>query len=292
MKFIIKGILLVISVAIFLLDGSYGDCLADTTKGSDKNKLTLGANVRFRYEILDDFNLKYYGENSKQGKSDDGFLLGRFRLGMDYRPAKNIHIAVWGQYADVWDQGFKDNDFYNSTFGQEHNPYKDSWELYNTYIEVKQILNQPLSIKAGRQIIAYGDKRIFGPGQWGNSGKWIWDAVKLSYKLGEGFIDAYYGRTMLHEPYQFSLDHAHGFESYGLYSRFKLPENFQSIAVEPFFLTKDNDRNTYKGEDGKKGDFNSYYLGCRIFKMNLNGVDSDLTFVKQEGDLANDDIDA
>jgi len=76
-----------------------------------------------------------------------------------------------------------------------------------------------------------------------------------------------------------------------LYSRFKLPNSFQSIAVEPFFLTKGNDRNTYTGEDGKKGDLDLYFLGCRIFKMNLNGFDADLTFVKQKGDLAHDNID-
>ncbi|MBW2100403.1 MAG: alginate export family protein, partial [Deltaproteobacteria bacterium] len=238
------------------------------------------------------FNLKYYGDQPAKGEGTDGFLLGRLRLGMDYRPTENIHVAVWGQHADVWDLGFKESDFYNSTCDQEHNPYKDHRELYNTYLEVRQILDQPLSMKAGRQIISYGNKRIFGPGQWGNSGKWIWDAVKLSYKFGDGFVDAYYGRTMLHDPEQFSLNHAHGFESYGLYSRFKLPQGLLGIAAEPFFFTRENDRDRYKCEDGQWGNFDSYYLGCRIFKMNLNGFDSDLTFVKQEGDFANDDIDA
>ena len=292
MKFQSKRVLILIAVAVLLFTGNNNNCMAETTGKTDENKLVFGADIRFRYEVMDDFNLKYYGEKPKQGKSDDSFLLGRFRLGLDYRPTEKIHMALWGQHAQVWDIGFKESDFYNSNFDQENNPYKDHWELYNTYLEVRQILDQPLSIKAGRQIIAYGDKRVFGPGQWGNSGKWIWDAVKLSYKLGGGFVDAYYGRTMLHDPDQFSMDHAHGFESYGLYSRFTLPQSLMGIGFEPFLFTKDNNRNLYKGEQGQWGDFNSYYLGCRIFKMNLNRFDSDLTFVKQEGDLANEDIDA
>ncbi len=292
MDFKLKGMTILIAMAVLLFTGTHGNCIAEATEATDNDKLVLGANIRFRYESMDNFNLKYYGEESKQGKSDDAFLLGRFRLGMDFFPTKKIHLAVWGQHAEVWNIGFKDSDFYNSNFDQENNPYKDHWELYNTYVEVKQILNQPLDIKAGRQIIAYGDKRIFGPGQWGNSGKWIWDAVKLSYKLGGGFVDAYYGRTMLHDPDQFSMENAHGFESYGLYSHFNLPQNLMGMGFEPFVLTKDNDRNLYKGEDGQWGDFNSYYLGCRIFKTNLNRFDADLTVVKQEGGFANDDIDA
>ncbi len=288
----LRGVLIIVGVAFFLLNGGYTDCQAGTKGGSDENILTFGANVRFRYEFLDNFNLKYYGDQPAKGEASDGLLLGRFRLGMDYRPTENIHVAVWGQHAQVWDLGFKESDFYNSSFGQKHNSYEDSWELYNTYLEVKQILDQPLAMKVGRQINAYGNKRIFGPGQWGNSGKWIWDAVKFSYKFGGGFVDAFYGKTMLHDPDQFSLNHAHGFESYGFYSHFKLPQSLLGIAVEPFFMTKENDRNNYRGEDGQWGEFDSYYLGCRIFRMNLNGLDADFTFVKQEGDFANDDIDA
>lgn len=288
MRFKFKGVLLVICIAMFL----YTDCQAGTKGTSPENVLTFSANVRVRYEFLDNFNLKYYGDQPAKGEGTDGFLLGRFRLGMDYRPTENIHVAVWGQHAEVWDLGFKESDFYNSTFDQEHNPYKDDWELYETYLEVKQILDQPLSMKAGRQIISYGDKRVFGPGQWGNSGKWIWDAVKLSYTFDAGFVDAFYGKTMLHDPDQFSLNHGHGFASYGFYSHFKLPESLVDIAVEPFFMTKKNNRYTYNGEDGQCGDFDSYYLGGRIFRMDLNGWDADFTFVKQEGDLADDDIDA
>ncbi|MBW1679802.1 MAG: alginate export family protein, partial [Deltaproteobacteria bacterium] len=150
----------------------------------------------------------------------------------------------------------------------------------------------PLTFKGGRQRIFYGDKRVFGPGQWGNTGRWIWDATKLSYKFKGGFVDAYYGRTLLHEPGKFSLDHRHGFESAGFYSHFELPESFFNIVLEPFFMTKDDDHNCYKGEDRRTGDLNSYYVGLRTCKKDIKGFDYDLTCIIQRGDFAHDDIEA
>ena len=64
--------------------------------------------------------------------------------------------------------------------GLEHSPNEDAFELFDTYLELKNLFGKKLSLKGGRQTIAYGDKRVFGPGKWGNTGRYIWDAVKLS----------------------------------------------------------------------------------------------------------------
>jgi len=255
-------------------------------------KLTIGANTRFRYEYQDNFNAQYYGDRPKKGEANDGFLLGRFRFGFDYRPTQNIHLAVWMQHSEVWDLALKEEDFYKNNFKREHNPYEDSFELYDTYVEIDEIFSQPLSIKLGRQVIAYGDMRIFGPGQWGNTGRWIWDAGKLSYKFKGGFLDAFYGKTQLHDPNVFSLDHCHGFESFAVYSHFKIPDRLSGVVFEPFFMTKDNDRDVYKDENNRIGELNSYYTGVRIYRKDFKGFDGDFTFIMQDGDYSHDDIDA
>jgi hypothetical protein len=260
--------------------------------GAEEKKLTFGANIRFRYEFQDNFNAQYYGGNPTKGSSDDGFLLGRFRAGFDYRPFKKIHLALWMQDSEVWDLALPEDAFYKGKFDREHNPCEDRTELWDTYLEVKELFDLPLTFKGGRQRIFYGDNRIFGPGEWGNSGRWIWDATKFSYKFKGGFVDAYYGRTQLHQPREFSLDHRHGFESAGFYSHFTLPESFLKFSLEPFFMTKDDDHDRYKGEDKKMGDLDSYYLGLRSFREDLKGFDYDFTLVAQQGDYANDDIDA
>ncbi len=283
-------ILMVITPAVFFSLDSPSSCFGFTKRGEDR--LVLWGSVRFRYEVQDNFNIRSYGEAPVAGESDDNFTLGRLRLGFRYSPVKNLILSAGIQHALVWGLAFKDEDFFNAKFNREHNPYKDKWEPYNTYMELRNILSQPLSIKAGRQLITYGDKRVFGPGQWGNSGKWLWDAVKAKYKWGQGFIDAYYGKTIIHDPGVVSISHRHGYDSVGFYGHFDIPVPGCAFIVEPFAMTKKDNHNRYRGEDGTPGDLDTYYVGARAFFSTQGGLDLDITYVTQNGDLASDDVDA
>jgi hypothetical protein len=254
-----------------------------------EDSLVFGLTTRFRYEFQDNFNQKYYGENPKQGSADDAFLLGRLRAGVDYKPSEKIHLALWLQDSECWDMALPDSAFYDGKPGMENNPNKDQWELWETYLEIKEPADLPLSLKAGRQRIYYGDKRIFGPGEWGNTGRWMWDAVKLSHGYRDGFIDAYYGRTMVHEPTEFSLNHRHYYESFGFYGQY-VAAGLSALGFEPFFMSKRDDHESYTGEDGRAGNLDVYYGGLRIFKNDLQGFDGSLTCVRQFGDYAGDDI--
>lgn len=291
MKSKMSKLFLVILLAVFLLHESDGICLAkDKQEDQGGNKLSFWANIRLRYEYQDNFNAKFYGDNPKKGESNDGFFLGKFRFGLYYDPNEIIRVAMGVQHSEAWDVGFKESDFYNNKFGRRHNPYEDDWEPFDTYLEIRKVL--PFSIKVGRQVITYGNKRIFGPGQWGNTGKWLWDAAKVAYKFEYGFVDAYYGQTIVHDPSHLSWKHNHGFESFGFYGHFEQPKYLFGIAFEPFSMTKKNNHDRYTGEDGQPGNFDAYYLGGRIYKKDYKGLDFDFTFIKQDGDRANDDIDA
>ncbi len=290
MRMVVKGVLKrFVFLSVFLL---LADFWAPGMVQGKEDKLTFGASIRLRYEYQEDFNQLFYGENPAKGSDTDSFLLGRLRAGLNYRPSSKIHMAVWMQDSEVWDIALSDDAFYKNNFGMEHNPNKDRWELWDTFLEVKGILSLPVSLKAGRQRIFYGNKRIFGPGEWGNTGRWIWDAAKISYKFKTGFVDGYYGKTQLHEPSEFSLDHRHGFESAGFYSHFKLPDPLLNFVLEPFFMTKTDDHDRYTGEDKTAGDLDSFYAGIRICRKELMGFDYDFTFITQSGDFAEDDIDA
>lgn len=257
-----------------------------------QGKLTFGANIRFRYEYQDNFNQLYYGDDPAKGNARDGFVLGRLRTGLDYNPDPDIHLSLWMQNAEVWDSALTDSDFYSSRFGMEDNPNKDRWEMWDTYLEIKKVFNLPVSVKGGRQRICYGDNRVFGPGEWGNSGRWVWDAVKWSYGFEGGFADIYYGKTQLHEPNEFSLNHRHGFESGGFYGHFDLPVKRFPVALEPFLMTKQDDHDRYRGEDQRTGDFDSWYGGIRAGEADKKEFDYDLTYISQAGAFAHDDIQA
>ncbi|RLB35212.1 MAG: hypothetical protein DRH12_16830 [Deltaproteobacteria bacterium] len=266
--------------------------VAEEIPGFSKNKLSFWGTLRFRYENQDNFNIKSYGQNPVAGRVDDAFTIGRLRAGFRYRPMNDLIISVGIQHALVWGLALEEKDFYNPKFDRENNPYKDEWESFDTYIELKNMFSQPLSIKAGRQLIYYGDKRIFGPGQWGNSGKWMWDAVKIHYKWEQGFVDSYYGRSIIHDPDVFTLSHRHGYESLGFYSHLAIPVQKLSFVVEPFAMTKKDKHDRYSGEDGKTGDLSTYYLGVRGVIKDLKGINLDFTYVIQKGEYGSDDVDA
>jgi len=295
MKSLGRFLVLSVLVMICFFSCGYGVSLAmdkviAEQEIKEKKRVELWGNIRFRYEMQDNFNAQFYGNDPAKGKDDDSFIIGRFRFGAHYNPNEIIHLSAGLQHSEVWDLAMKENDFYKSFFSHSHNPYEDSWEPFNTYLEIKNIW--PFSIRAGRQIIAYGNKRIYGPGQWGNTGRWLWDAVKLHYPFKRGFLDAYYGQTMIHDPNHLSWTHRSGFKSVGFYGQFKLSQNFLGIAIEPFSMTKLNNHDLYTGEDGDVGDLDSYYMGARCFKKDYKGFDFDFTYIKQEGESTSDDIDA
>ncbi|MDY6951572.1 MAG: alginate export family protein [Thermodesulfobacteriota bacterium] len=287
MKSTSQGVFVLVVLSLILMPAVYGHA---ASKGAQDCKLSAWTNIRFRYEYQDNFNGKFYGDAPQAGKSNDNFLLGRFRFGLHYYPHEMIHLSVGTQHSEAWDLALEEGDFYNSRFGRFQNPYEDDWEPFNTYLEIKKLL--PFSIKAGRQIITYGNRRIYGPGQWGNTGRWQWDALMFHYPFEGGFLDAYYGGTKVHDPSHLSWKHNHGFESVGFYGHFELPERLLGMGFEPFSMTKVNDHDRYTGEDGQVGNFDAYYFGARLFAMDYRGFDFDVTFIKQEGDRASDDVDA
>ena len=84
------------------------------------------------------------------------------------------------------------------------NPQEEFFEIYDLYFEYRNLFKN-VTVKTGRQKIFYGDSRIFGPGDWGNTGRWTWDAIKFSYKKGENFIDIFGGGTKIHDPLKISI---------------------------------------------------------------------------------------
>jgi hypothetical protein len=233
----------------------------------------VDAQVRLRFEKFNNINDKFYGENPKLGSTKDDYLLSRVRLGITHTFNENFKARVSIQDSRVFGWAFDDKDWYNKEFGMQNNPQQDEIELSQTYLEYK---TNGFKTTLGRQKIAYGDYRVFGPGEWKNSGKWVWDALKVSYKNGNNFVDVFYGGTMLHEPNSFSLNHRHGYMGGGLYGHY---EYKKSAAIEPIMAYKYND----EGNDLYK-ELKSYYLGFRAYDKNMMNFFYDLTYIKSMGD--------
>jgi hypothetical protein len=239
-----------------------------------EDKWRVDGELRLRYEIMDGFNAKAYGETVTPGESHDVFFLSRIRLGMTYSFKPDFLLKFSIQDARAFDWDFNDSDWYSREFAMENNPQKDQFELYHTYLQVSNINGLPLEMTIGRQRISYGDNRVFGPGEWGNSGKWIWDAVKFSFTRDEHFVDIFYGANTLHDINKFSLSHRWGYEALGIYGHYA----WEKGGIEPILAYKHNDNGNASYQSLKH-----YYAGFRVYDDDVAGFFYNGTFIRQLG---------
>jgi hypothetical protein len=148
---------------------------SDALKGIPLGPLSLdiGGSVRLRYEYQNDFNIQRYADDRRPGFRSDHFLLHRTRLDFDLHLSEEARLYTEFQDARVYESNFRKDDFILGC------PYWNPFDLRQAYLEWLHIGDSPFGIKIGRQAIFYGDNRIWGPGEWGNVGRYTWDAVKL-----------------------------------------------------------------------------------------------------------------
>lgn len=239
-----------------------------------KAETEVDAQIRLRFEHFNGMNEKFYGNEPKFGIKKDSYLLSRVIVGIKHNFNENLMFRISMQDSRVFGWGFSDENWYNKEFGMQNNPQKDTLELSQTYLEYKY---KKFKTILGRQKIAYGDFRVFGPGEWKNSGKWIWDAAKISYTKDKNFIDIFYGATMLHNPYELSLNHRYGYVGAGLYGHF---EYKKEAAIEPILAYKHN-------SDGNElyHSLTNNYIGFRAYDNNIMNIFYNLTYIKSFGEL-------
>ena len=238
--------------------------------------------IRERFETLDGMNKKEYRN------SDDRLLVSRVNLGVVYKPTANITLKAIGYYADVFGWSLDKSDFKKVSGSEVYymNPQQDL-DFSDLNLEVKHLAGvQGLSTKIGRTSNKYGDKRVLGPGSWGNSYGWLWDLAKLSYKFDNNFIDIFYGQTKDKDADRLSLFHKHVYEGAGLYSHFQM---LQNGAIEPFILYK-NGLYTKAGNGNNSEESITY--GLRAYDKDIFGWRYDLTYAKADGALKTKNYDA
>jgi len=236
--------------------------------------LDIGLEERLRYEYTDDFNVRGYGTGE-----GDHLLLVRTRLSLDYRLPENAHVFVQLQ----------DSRFFLSDL--EDQPRARSNSLYNAcdvkqaYAEWQTILGTPVGLKIGRQSISYADGRVFGPGEWGNVGRYWWDAVKLTLDWERVQVDLLYGQRLMTEQDSWDDDHF-PFRMSGIYARWKgLP-----MALETFWLQRFSTHGDLVGEDGRTGHEKRHTVGVVWDGVWCERWDYAGTAAAQFGSYADDEI--
>ncbi|MCU0473718.1 MAG: alginate export family protein [Bacteroidales bacterium] len=201
--------------------------------------------VRYRLELWNGMNAKNYGDDGTEetGSLNDKILMQRIIPGITYNNKKltaSFHLQDsrafgWSLQEKKYPHLFKIRKTGTESPYYTMNPQEEYFDLYDLYIEYKNLFKN-ITVKAGRQKIFYGDYRIFGPGDWGNTGRWTWDAIKVSYKKGENYIDVFVGGTKIHDPLKISVPFTQTeFWGGGIYSHFHLTG---WLNAEPFYALK------------------------------------------------------
>jgi len=267
-----------------------------TLSQTDSIQFNFDGSIRYRFETWNGMNAKNYGYNASTaiGKLNDNILLQRFILGFNTNIKERYKFAFHLQDSRAfgWSLNNSQNpDLYKikKTGTQEPyyimNPQEEFFEIYDGYAEVKNIFST-IDIKAGRQKIFYGDYHILGPGDWGNTGRWTWDALKISYKKGKHFIDIFGGGTKIHDPEKISIPFTNTeFWGGGMYAHYEIPKIFY---IEPFYAYKTAGSANYINTL----DFNRQWIGTRIFNEDFHSHVFDFLAVYQFGNEASKPISA
>ena len=145
-------------------------------------RVVFGIEDQTRFEYRDnnfDFN------SGLRTINDDSWLLNRFRLRMQLKPAEWLTFYVQGQ--DAREIASDRADIPGLLGAEGDNPF----DLRQLYVEIGDAKGSPLSLKVGRQVLLYGDQRLIGPLEWSNISR-TFDAVKLRYTGKDGlWVDAF-----------------------------------------------------------------------------------------------------
>lgn len=263
-------------------------------QSDSSNILKIDFELRERFELWNGMNMLCYGEKTSVGESDDKFLFQRVIVGFNYNFLKHFKavLRIQDSRAFGWSlaNSKEQNAFKIPSNANEHfyimNPGEEYFELNNCYLSYqKEDTAFSYKLKLGRQIISFGDNRIFAPADWSNSMRCIWDALRLDVSGERWHASFFVGGTKVCDPHEISLPFNEvEYRGGGIYSQYKLtPEN---ITFEPFFAIKLPGTADYI----RTLRFEKKWVGFRIFDDNLKNFLFDATFSLLNGNNSGREI--
>jgi hypothetical protein len=249
---------------------------------------SIDLSIRYRFEQWKGMNARNYGDDTEEaiGHLDDSILFQRIIAGFTWQPSEKLVIGAHLQDSRAYGWSLRDR-MYPSLFqvrqSGTHEPYytmnpnEAFFEIHDAYVEYLRLFDR-FSITLGRQKINYGDNRIFGPGEWGNTGRWTWDALKVSYTIDSHIIDIFAGGTKIHDPNRLSIPFTETeFWGGGIYAHIETPFLF---TMEPFYAHKSQGSADFV----RDSQINRHWLGMRIINRSLGNFVVDATLARQFGD--------
>ena len=141
----------------------------------DINKLTISGDLRVRPEFR---NNGTFGIGAK----NNTFMVQQWaRLGFNYSISPDVTFFFQAQHSKNWGT---DSRSPTGEWRADANGTAGTIFARQAYMLVRNFLMPNLTIKAGRQLVVWGNHRMFGHFDWNNVG-WTHDGLTANYKLSK-----------------------------------------------------------------------------------------------------------
>ncbi|MFZ1745160.1 MAG: alginate export family protein [Nitrospirales bacterium] len=215
----------------------------DPPKGVfDPSKLTISGDMRVRPEF------RTNGNFSNNSDSNAFFTQQLIRLGFNYDLSPDVVFFLQPQVSN----NFGSNPSSTSVSGAG-NPNGTATNLFlrQGFMLVRNFLMPNLTLKAGRQLMVWGNHRIFGHFDWNNVG-FAFDGITMRYNHATVPVELGWLRVAEGNCVANAGGCTTGKASKGdgdiLFLR--LPMKFGSVAVEPAYIYEDGGATTGAGSPG------------------------------------------
>jgi hypothetical protein len=256
--------------------GSWLEQAAKPMPLNEAATLKFGLESRYRFEYRDNFTL------NDESYEDDAVNLFRNRLNADLKWTPEAGGSMYRFFAEAQTAQSIAGNGLNKT-----NLFVDHFDLRQLFLEWNKPLGlTPLTLKTGRQELAYGDERFVGPLNWTNTAR-VFDAVKLVYTHEDWLqVDGFGGRVVRNEPTTTDRS-AHADNFYGVYAAYK---KIKDHTLDTFCFIRDVNDNSFVSEvGGVRGNLTEYTVGNR-FKGKTGPTDYGTEYAVQFGKKSGDTV--
>ncbi|MDT3777701.1 alginate export family protein [Nitrospira sp. MA-1] len=214
----------------------------DPPKGVfDASKLTLSGDMRVRPEF------RTNGNFSNNGDSNAFFSSQLIRLGFNYDVSPDVVFFLQPQVSNNWGSDSPSGNNPAGNITGAGNPGSTATDLFlrQGYMMVRNFVLPNLTLKAGRQLLAWGDHRIFGTFDWNNVG-FAFDGVTMRYNHAQfpvelGWLRVAEGNCV---PNAGGCTNGKASKGDGDILFVRMPMKFGSVAIEPAYIYEDGGSTT------------------------------------------------
>lgn len=228
----------------------------------------IGGQVRARYEVFDGGSPAAPNSDFQKtgADNDNSYLWTREKL----------HVGYTAKWFNVYGEARNSN-----AVGDDdtRNLGEDSFDLHQAYLSLGNAKEFPVTVKVGRQELLYGDQRVIGPSDWGNTGR-VFDAAKVRYEDKNFWVDAFAARVVMPVDGEVNEPDMHDW-LFGVYASSKTLIPIQESQL--YFLS----RNVGQGSHAGTSPRDIYTAGARVKSLpgKLKGWDYTVEVVKQFGNI-------